>query len=302
MMRTACVALVSTVALSTLACAAQTPGPQIAPSSHEAVFAGSFAADLDEVGNSFASDQDEAHRTIANLGELPGKLKQPQGEWVIQIVERADKAGKSEAYVERLRKTQAAGEFFEADRDSIGGKVAGNAQYVIKQKGCNDVDVTGTITGTLKDAYGKQLQKRLRERNEAQLVIDRYRDTIPKEDVPVLEDAADDIAYASYVVNVALIDDKVRVRHFLDEANDVPKTADAYIAEETAFQAETGRTDGEKKASQARVDAMQKSKDQVAESAKQAKAAADQMDKQITEVQKQYNDAIDALKAKVRAK
>lgn len=284
-----------------LGCSAPKPEPVVAPSSHEAVFAGAYAAELDDVGRDFAMDQDAARKILGSLSDLPSRLKKPDGPWVAQIVDKADTAGRSEAYAERMKKTQAAGSFFEEDRDVIANKVAGNAQYVVKEKKC-DVDVTGTISGTLKDTFEKQLQKRLRERNEAQTIVDRYRTTMPKEDAPVLEDAADDIAYASYVVHIALIEEKVRVRKLLEEASDVPKTADAYVKTEQDFQAEQGRTDADKKASQARIDAMNGSKGQVEAAAQKAKALSDQMDKQIADLDKAYNDAITALKAKVKAK
>ena len=283
------------------ACGAPKIEPVVASSAHEASYAVTYPQDIDDVGSDFKNSQTAARKILSSFFEYPKKLKDPNGVWVAKIVDRADAAGRSAGYVERMHKVEASASFFGAEKKEIAGKVAGNAQYAVKQKKC-DVDVSGTIVATLDDAYGDQLEKRLRERNEAFTVIDRYRDAMPKEDVPILESQADDIAYASYVVSIELVETKLKLRRMIADADAIPKTADGYIAEEKAFQAETGRSDAEKKKSDERILGMEKSKALVQQSSERAKMLSGEMDKEIAAIQKEYADALKELKGQLEPK
>jgi hypothetical protein len=297
-------AFVVAVALSSaglVACAETKVEPVVATSSHEASYAVTYPQDVDNVGNEFKESQTNARKNLSTFFEYPKKLKDPNGPWVAKIVDKADASGKSAAYVERMKKVEASASFYGAEKKEIGNKVAGNANYAIKQKKC-DVDVSGTVVSSLDAAYGEQLEKRLRERNEAFTIIDRYRETMPKEDVPILEDQADDIAYTSYVVNIELIEAKVKLRRMMADAEEIPKTADAYIAEEKAFQAEPGRNDAEKKKSDERILAMEKSKALIQQSNERAKALSAEMDKEIAAIQKEYAEALKQLKDQLKTK
>jgi hypothetical protein len=74
------------------------------------------------------------------------------------------------------------------------------------------------------------------------------------------------------------------------------------VKEETAFQAEAGRTDAEKKASTDRVTAANKSKAEIDESAAQADRVAKQADQAIDAATKDYETALNGLRAKVAEK
>src|SRR5262249_6498646 len=139
----------------------------------------------------------------------------------------------------------------------------------------------------------------MRDRNDAHRVIARWHDTMPKEDVETLEDQADNLAYASYVVFVELVDMKLEVRRMLTDAEEIPKTDDAVIAEERAFQEQPRRSDAEKKAAEERIAAMQKARALAQQSTEHAKKLSDDMDKQIAAIQKEYNEAYQYLMQKL---
>jgi hypothetical protein len=292
--------LATLLALPIVACQSSNKvEPQVASSAKESNHAETFPDELDSAGSDFKSQQEAARKIFSAYFEYPKKLKDPKGVWVQQIYEKADAAGKSEAYVERMHKVEGVAAFFDVEKDAISQKVAGSANYANKQKKC-DVDVGPSVSSSLKSVVEDRLEKRLRERNEAHVIIERYKDTIPKEDVPILEDQADDIAYASYVVNIELVEDKVKIRKLLSEAEQIPKTADEYIAQEKAFQAEAGRTDAEKKASDARIADMQKQKDMVAQAVGRAKDLDADVEKQLSGVQKEYAEAFKQLKDQLK--
>ena len=258
--------------------------------------------ELDDLSTRFSARQESARKLFSEFFLYPTKLKNPRGAWVKPIYEKADAAGRSWNYVERIRKIEAAAAFFANEKGEIGRRVAGAAQYAIKenkQKCPCTLDVGGTVVATLEDAYGDQLEKRMRDRNEAHRVIARWHDTMPKEDVETLQDQADDLAYTSYVVFVELVEMKLEVRRMLQEGEEIPKTADAVIAEERAFQAQPGRSDAEKKSAEERIDAMQKARALAAQSTERAKKLSDDMEKQIASIQKEYNEAFQYLLAKL---
>jgi hypothetical protein len=245
----------------------------------------------------FGAADDEAKTIDAGLSGYPDELKNPNWGHVKTIVERADEAGRSSAYVERTRETEGAQAFFEAKKEEIGKKVAGSAQYVAKQKGC-DVDVQGAVIKALEDAVAKQIEERMREKNEAHRLIERHRVSLGK-DAAALEKQADTITRASYLVNIEMVERKVRLNALLLEAEQVQKTLDDSIAAERAFQAESGRTDPEKKASEARVASMEKSKGLLNSALESGKDMSGKMEERIQGAQTRHSSAMGDLKTKI---
>ena len=74
------------------------------------------------------------------------------------------------------------------------------------------------------------------------------------------------------------------------------------MKEETAFQAEPGRTEPEKKASADRITAANKSKGEIDEAGAQAERLSKQMDAAIDAATKEYDTALGALRAKIAEK
>jgi hypothetical protein len=111
--------------------------------------------------------------------------------------------------VEARREVDGARAFFDAEKDELLKKVAGAAQFAAKSKGC-DMDVSGAVSHALKDTVEKRLVKRLREQSEAHVFIDRNQTALGKENVEKLLEQADEIAHASYLARVLIVEHKVR--------------------------------------------------------------------------------------------
>jgi hypothetical protein len=220
---------------------------------------------------------------------------------VLEVVDRADEDGKSYAYVERLRRVQAAGAFFEAEKDEINRKVGGSVAFVAKKKGCDEA-VAGAAVPALKEAIDKQLEKELHEGSEAHQVIERYRAELGKDNAAALEKQADDIARASFIVHIAVVEDKLRILRMVAEAEQIKKTADDTIAAEHAAQNNKKMSDADKKASDARIAEMNKSKAGIDAAVQQAQGAVPTLEDEIKKIQKEYADALDALRAKIKEK
>jgi hypothetical protein len=292
------------LALGTVtACSAPKPEPEYASSASHSHYARDYPADLNAVTKGFSDRRTEARKLMGDFNGYPGKLKDPPS-WahVLEIVSRADEDGRSYAYVDRLRRVQDAAAFFDAEKDEINRKVAGSVAYTAKKKGCDEA-IAGAAPPALKDAVEKQLEKELHDASEAQQLVDRYRVELGKENAAALEKQADDLGRASYLVHIAIVEDKLRITRMVLEAEQIKKTADDDIAAERAFQQGSKKiTDAEKKASDARIAEMNKSKAGVDAAVQQAQGVVPTLDDEIKKIQKEYDDALEGLKSKLKDK
>jgi hypothetical protein len=285
------------------ACSAPKPEPELASSAGHSHYARDFPEKLQAVTKEFGSRRAEARKVMGELNGYPGKLKEPVS-WahVLEIVERADEDGHSFAYVDRLRRVKEASLFFEAEADEINKKVAGSVAYTAKKKGCDEA-IAGAAVPALKDGVEKQLEKELHEGSEAHRLIDRYRGELGKENAAVLEKQADDISRASYIVYVEIVEDKQRIVRMVAEADEVRRTLDAAVAAERAYLTEYKKiTEAEKKAAEARIAELGKSKAALDAAIQQAQGVVPSIEDEVKKIQKEYDDALAALKAKIKEK
>ena len=294
--------LVAALALSaTAGCADQIPEPVIASSASQEGYAVGYPQALTEATTSFSQVQTDIRKELGEMPNYPGKFKDPGWARVREVLASADQAGKSAAYVERMRRIEGAFEFFSTEKDEITRKVGGSAQFIVKKKGC-DVEVTGAIAGTLKDTVDKQLEKELRDANEAQHLVDRYRTALGKENAAALEQQADTLSRTSYLVHILLVEDKLRVQRMVAEAGEVQRTFDAAIAAERAFQAEKRTTAPEKKASDERIAEINKSRALLDSAVKQGNSLLPRLDEQVQAMTREYDDALSKLLAAIDEK
>ena len=288
------IALLFSLLVPAVGCSTPKPEPEIASSAALGGYAEGYSAELNAATTDFSAQQAEVKQTIAGFGGYPRALKGPGKPYAKEVITKADESGRSHAYVETVDEVKETQAFFAREKDEITRKVAGSANYAAKQKNC-DVEVGGAVAASLKETIDKQLEKRLRSGNEGYRVIERNRDAIGKDDAATLEKQADDVAYASYVANVQIVELKLKIRWMAEEAETIKATADREIKAEEELQKDAKRTPAEKQASQARVTAMQKAKADVDAAAGQAKALSEAMDNQVSALQTEYKDAVKKL-------
>jgi hypothetical protein len=251
----------------------------------------------------FGEGQITVKEAAQKFSSYPGELEGDDVDYeaVAQMFERADRAGRSHAYVDAVEDIEAARRFFEEEDEEISKKVAGAAQYVAKQANC-EAEVGGAAATALRKAVKERLEKRLRERNDAHRLLEVHRKKLGDKNSAALDEQLDEVTLASYTVHIDMVEQKVRLRRMVEEAEQVKKTADASIEAEKAYQAEEGRSDEEKKASSERIDQMQKAKAGVDKAVSGATRMSEEMEKRIDESQKQYADALKKLLEALRAK
>lgn len=284
------------------ACSAPKPEPQIASSAAHGGYALGYPAQVEATTKAFREAQGEAHRLSGELRDYPGKLKDPDHKFVLEIVTRADEDGRGWAYVERSRRLEGANGFFETEKDEITRKVGGSAQFVAKKQGC-EVDVYGAVTTSLKDTVDKQSEKELRAASEAHRLIERRRTALGKESAAALEKLADTVSRASYLSRVAVVEEKVRLRRLLLESDRVKRTLDEEVAAERAFQGEKKTTDADRKASEARIAELQKSRARLDGASQQGAVSLEpRLDEEVKKTQDEYDEALRGLRSRIEEK
>ncbi len=282
-------------------CANNIPEPQVASSAAQPAYASGFPSSLQAVAKELDETETNLRKFDANLSGYPGELTDPNWEVVVKVTERSEQAGRSHAYREARRSVRAQHGFFEQEGPELTKKVAGTAQYVVKQKGC-DVDVTGPISHALKDNVDKTLEKRMRAANDGQSVVESYRETLGKKNAAALEKQSDEIAEASYLANIGLVEQKLELRRLLADAEAVKKAIPDAMAAERAFQAESGRTDAEKQASHQRLEGLQRAQTELESSINAARKLDENIEKRIADARKAHDEAFQKHLADLRNK
>jgi len=296
-----CIGALSLALLS--GCANNIPEPQVASSAAQPAYASTFPARLQGIGKSLDESETTLRKFDSNLSGYPAELTDPSWDVVLKVTERSEQAGRSQAYREARKDAFASHDFFQQEGPELTKKIAGTAQYVVKSKGC-DVDVTGPIAHALKENVDKTLEKRLRAGNDGQRVVDSYRESLGKKNAAALEKQADEIAEASYLANIGMVESKVELRRLLAEAEQVKKALPDAMAAERAFQSEPGRTEPEKQASHQRLEALQRAQSEIENAVNQARKLDEGIEKRIEAARKSHDEAfqkhLSALKSKKR--
>jgi hypothetical protein len=297
-MRTSYLAALAATVLVTACTSSSEKGPEFPSSANRTSYAVRYNDDLTASVKAFGDAQERQKALTKGFVAHVDEVKKTDWDKVKVIVDDSDGAGKSGDYANTRAETEAVKHFWDDEKNDITAKVAGGAQHVNKQAGCT-AEVGGAVSFALNDALTKQLQKRLRARNEAFLVMDRYKTALGPQNIAALEKLADEVSEASYDVHVAMIVERNKIKHIATDKDEVKKTLERFIQEENAYQAEAGRTDAEKKASAERVAAATKSKESIDSVAAQAENITKEADKAIDASTKEYSDALTALRAKI---
>jgi len=270
-------------------------GPQVADSTSQPAYAIRYPDTLAKSTATAANHETAARAAMGKWSAFPGQLKDPDWKIVGDVVAAAAEDGKSAGYDREAEQQAQVQRFMDDEKDEIVKKVGGSAQYANKQAGCN-ADVYGAVSLGLKDAVEDRFKKRIRERGDAYILIERNTEKIGKANVPAVQDQAASVAEASWRVHIGMQREHDRLEELAAEASSVRSTLDDFIEEEKKLQAEPGRTADEKKSSQERVALAEKSKGTIEAGEQGAKDALAAYEEKQKALQKELDDALAALK------
>ncbi len=288
------------------ACAPPPQGPVLVSSAGQPVYALRYADELGAAARAIGEAQDQEHKLAAGFGAHLDDLKKPDWDLVRAVVDEADTSGKSADFAGTQGEVDSVHGFWGDAKGAVDAKVAGSAQYALKQatcaSDCTNLDVGGPAVSALNESMDKELQKRLRASNDACLLLERNRTALGPQNAAALEKLADDVAHASYLVHVELVVARERVTRLLADRGAVQTTLDRFMQDEKAYQSQPGRTDAEKKASDARIIEAGRRKADADAAAVQAQAAAKGGETSSVAATKDYDDALEALRDKIDRK
>jgi len=298
-----------------LACANRQPLPKVASSAQETGYALDYPSNLQTIVNDYVNGEGDVRRLTTGFSRYPDQLSirategSREAAWPIvsTIVDQADTAGRSAAYVDARHELEATGRFFTQERDDIARRVNGSLQYAMKKsekndKGQCDFDFSPSVGPSLKDAVDKEMDKRLRSHNEAHYTIERYRDTLGKNNAAILEKQADEISEASYLVFIHAIELEGRAKAAVDEVSQVKDTLAKSEEDEKSFQAQLGVSAGDKRASNDRITKLEAAKVRIDGTLPQLQALVKEIEERNRALRKEYDDALDALKKAIASK
>jgi hypothetical protein len=283
-----------------LGCAGRHLTPNIESSADVSHYALVYPAALEASRKQLVEDKTRATELSNQIRERQLKTS-ADPELLLDIVERADQAGRSRAFVGAQREARTFRAFWEEERGSIAARVSAAAQKQIGEANCQEVDVSASTSHALREGFERQLDKRVREHNDAQELIERERATLGPAGVSELQKFADDIAYTSYLVHVALVDDQDLIEQQLSDRRDVQKTLERRIEEERSY-AQRTKSKEERKQSEERAAALEKSRAALAPAADNAQAETKELKQTIEQARSDYDAALDALRARLKAR
>lgn len=266
----------------------------VASSAGQEGYAARFPDELSRARDRFVIAEAKVRELTLKFSDYPAALDKPDWNGVLQVVVTADQAGRSSAYVARAAEVEGVRTFFDDEKSEIEKKVGGAANYAAKKKGC-DVDAYSPTAHALETSMDKQLEKRLRERNEAQAYIESHSDALGKQNTDKLMTQADEIAQASYLAHIDVVATKTRLDRLLREAGEVRSTLDRSIQAAEATIADARASSATKQTAKAHLEADQAAKSKLDAEVEQGKQALEVLDDRIGKLQAEYRGALDAL-------
>ena len=290
--------------LTAAGCADKQPKPVMVSAAGLPGYAISYPDRLSAEATMLAEDKKQAAEQSQKLNTRTSELKSgADPSALLTIVQRADQAGKTEAFARANAEARSLRAFWEEERGPISARANGAAQKQLTEGNCGacgQVDLGGSLGYAVGAGIDKQLEKRLRAANEAHRTIEYNKHRLGAANVPIVEKLADDIALTSYQVNIALPQSRDRIDGLLAEQEDVDETLARAIDWERKFAAGAA-SPADKKDSQARLAILEKSRAAIPPAATSAQAARKDLDPQIEDLRKRYAATIEALEEDLEA-
>lgn len=294
--------LVVSTALGSVACSSSTQrGPEVASASDQTSYAAAWPDHVDGLTRQLNDQENEARAIVASWEKLPAETGNTKDIDTRALFDKAESAGKSRGYVAERRDMNGVRAFYGEEKDEIARRVAGTVEYAAKEKGCENKELGGSAVYGVKEAIDKRIEHRLRASNEGQALLEEERHKVDKAVADKLEKQLDDVASASYLVHVGIVDARAELKERYEEASRVRSTLDDAITSDNEKLADPKRAEASKKVIKARVAELGKQRaalDAVVDKARQNLAQAEARAK---EIEKEYDDKWRALRGRLVA-
>ena len=218
--------------------ASQQPRSTVVSSADTVGYAIAYPDDVANAANSFAEHKLRAHRLSIALTEHTPQLKAGDStSLAYRVIGQADADGRRQAFVQARRDDVELRSFWDSERGPLSARIAIAVKEAQTEAGCAQFDPQPAIQRALRDGLNRPLDRRVRDESEAQRLLDQYRASLTPSSWQALQRLAAEVSLASYLVNVALVDDVTRLSRLADEREPAWNTLWYALQEEQAFQA-----------------------------------------------------------------
>jgi hypothetical protein len=278
------------------ACASNQLQPKTISSAGTIGYAVPYPDALAAAADLFVAHEQQAHQLATALPSHAPVLKPADDPALyLRVIDEADADGRRESFVRARDNDRTVRAFWESERGPLGARVSAAVQkQQAEQPGGAQFDAQPTIQHTLRDGIDRPLDKRLRAESEAERLLERYRTRLTPATWQATQRVAAEIALASYLVNVALIEDAERLAQLNRERDDVAATLERGNQDEQAILA-SGAKGAEQKASRERLDRIDKSRRALDASGAKADAALRDYEQRLRSAGEEYDRARQAV-------
>jgi hypothetical protein len=132
--------------VTTSSCAARQTQPVIASSADASTYALRYPGDLEVSAKALSDDKAEAQTLSSDLSQRSATLEGAKdADLLLAIVQRADEAGRGQAFVSAREEARIVRSFYEEERGPITSRVNGATQKELAAKQCQSADVSGPV-------------------------------------------------------------------------------------------------------------------------------------------------------------
>lgn len=235
------------------ACAGQRLTPVVASSTTSIDYAIRYPDLLGATADRFVKDKQRARELTSKLPrEAPrAKPDEPAG-LVLRVIDEADLDGRRDAYVRAQRSQRELVAFWESERGAIASQISTAANKQAAADGCTRYDAKTSVPQALREGVTRQLEEHARKESAAQVTLEQGKSRLSPATRTALRRTAEDVAQASYLVYVGLVEDAAELQRLLEEHPQVVATLQNVIEYERGRQSAKLQPH-ERKASQTRV-------------------------------------------------
>jgi hypothetical protein len=288
------------LSLSAGGCAASQLEPTTVSSADGAGYALGYVDQLKRARATFESDDVRARELGSSVRTHVGSLKL-DGEQAIalRVVDESDASGRGQLFSRSRADERALRAIWEDERAALGARVGGAAQKELVDAGCKEVDVLPAVQRALRDGFDRQLERRMRAANEGQRTLEQNKARIAPASFVALSRLSDEIALASQLVHVALIEDVRELDRLINERRAVDSTLAHTIDDERAIQSDPKKP-SEQKASQERVVQVEKQRAALGPEVQKLEAERHQLDERQLLAASEYENTLEAVRESLR--
>jgi hypothetical protein len=244
----------------------------------------------------FVKDKQQAHALSGTLAQQAPKPRPEEDRGLLlRVVDEADTDGRRDSFAQSQRSERHLIAFWESERATIGSRVVSATQKQAAAEGCTQLEPQATVQQSLRESVTRQLEKSVRKDSEAQRLLELMKPRLSAATWNGMQHTADDVAHASYLVYVGLLEDTAELQRLVAEYPTVEASLQGALQSEQSLQ-RTHLAPNDLKASQSRAQQWAARLKAAADSKARAEKELNNYELEVHNARTQYEQARAALR------